>query len=121
MDNLHAWKGCPVEPTNSVSTPPQKKRKVVDKPLNLDQNGVFRFPITAEDHRQLKLIEEVLDVSFKSSGQEAISPELHRPDDCVNAIKEAEKLLSLPGLLGSLEAALSVSLVTLPPIYVSLQ
>ena len=84
----------PAEPTNSVSTPPQKKRKIVDKPLNLDQAGVFRFPITEEDQRQLKLIEEALDISFKSSGQEAISPELHRPDDCVNAIKEAEKLLS---------------------------
>ena len=56
--------------------------------------GVFRFPTTDHDYRQLKLIEEVLKVSFKSSGQESISPELHRPDDCVNAIKEAEKLLS---------------------------
>ena len=61
--------------------------------LNLDQAGVFRYP-TEADWRQLKLIADALDLSFKSSGQEAISPELRRPDDCVNAIKEAEKLLS---------------------------
>ena len=84
----------PAEPTNSEPTRPSKKIKIADQPLNLDQAGVFRYPTTEEDRRQLKLIEEALDLSFKSSGQEAISPELRRPDDCVNAIKEAEKLLS---------------------------
>ena len=84
----------PAEPANSASTPPQKKRRVGDKQLNLDQNGVFQFPTTEYDHRQLKLLSEILDVAFKSSGQEAISPELLRPDDCVNAVKEAERLLS---------------------------
>ena len=63
----------PAGPVNSASTPPQKKRRVGDKQLNLDQNGVFQFPTTEQDHRQLKLLSEILDVSFKSSGQLAIT------------------------------------------------
>ena len=90
----------PAGSTNLKPTRPLKKIKVGDKPkvktseLNLDQANVFRYPTTEADRRQLKLIADALDLSFKSSGQEAISPDLHRPDDCVNAIKEAEKLLS---------------------------
>ena len=85
----------PVASTDSEPIRPSKKIKVDDglkektSELNLDQAHVFRYPTTEEDQCQLKLIKEALDL-----GQEAISPDLRRPDDCVNAIKEAEKLLS---------------------------